>query len=97
MFSKQDIDYLAKQSADEHRSVEAAWISFRLHVLNPTLDPEAVSEFKLAFFAGATHMFSDLVQMMRATKNPPRGAAVANIQCLDRELQDYADDIDCSG
>jgi hypothetical protein len=97
MFSKEDIARLAKRSADQHRGVEAGWISFRLHVVDPTTDLETVDDMKLAFFAGATRMFDTLVQMIYDKKHRPHGDAPANLQRIQSELQDYADDIDCSG
>lgn len=62
-----DTDFLLKlqkQLADEGKLVEAGWIGFRLAVVPKDAPPIQLSEMKMAFMAGAMHVFTAMMGVL---------------------------------
>jgi hypothetical protein len=97
MLNRDDIRRLSEQAAAHNNLVEAGWISYRLHVIPPEIDPGDVELMRMAYFGGAVHLLADLVAQLRQAKYEPVGDFLGHLQRLNRELLDYIDDIDCSG
>jgi hypothetical protein len=55
---------LQKQLADEGKLAEAGWIGFRLAVVPKDAPPIQLSEMKMAFMAGAMHVFTALMGVL---------------------------------
>lgn len=64
------VDAVSKRLADEGKLVEAGWHAFRRMFMKPTAPPHRVKETRLAFLAGADHLFSSMMQIMDKQSEP---------------------------
>jgi hypothetical protein len=51
------------------------------------LDPEIIIDLRIAFYAGAQHMFSSMVRMARS-----RGEEQLSVAMIERELQTFVNE-----
>jgi hypothetical protein len=64
MADRQYLEQLTKRLADEGKLIEAGWIAMRLHVVPFDASGAQLSEMRLAFMAGAQHLFSSIMTML---------------------------------
>lgn len=48
----------------EGKLIEAGWFGFRLAAINSEAPENQVTEMRMAFFAGATHLFMAMIRVM---------------------------------
>ena len=70
MADRQFLERLSKQLADEGKLIEVGWIALRLSVI--PLDASAVqlSEMRMAYMAGAQHLFSSIMHALDPDTEP---------------------------
>src|SRR5262252_9169958 len=61
---------LTKRLTDEGKIIEAGWAAFRHLVIAKDAPDVQVSEMRLAFFAGAEHLFSSMMVFMDPGEEP---------------------------
>lgn len=61
---------LTKELTDKGRLVEAGFAAFRHYVMPNDAPPIQVSEMRLAFMAGAEHVFSSIMNIMDPGEEP---------------------------
>lgn len=82
-------DALSKKLADEGRLIEGGWKGFELLVI-PTDAPEIQRrEMRLAFFAGAQHLFSSIMSIMDSDREPTAND-MAKMSKINDELAAFA-------
>lgn len=64
------VDQVVKRLTREGRLVEGGWHSYRALVMSPLAGPTQVEECRLAFFAGAQHLFGSILGMLDAGEEP---------------------------
>ena len=61
---------LSKRLADEGKLIEAGWISYRAVVLHPQAPAVQIEECRIAFFAGAQHLFGSIMTTLEPGSEP---------------------------
>jgi hypothetical protein len=87
-----DLDQLAAALVDQGLLIEAGFVSLCLCVIPADAPGEQVRDMKLAFFAGAQHLFSSLIR----TLDPGAGVTrrdLDRVRNIEAELQRFADDL----
>jgi hypothetical protein len=64
MADRQYLEQLTKRLADDGKLIEAGWVAMRLHVVPLDASGVQLSEMRLAFMAGAQHLFSSIMTML---------------------------------
>jgi hypothetical protein len=63
-------DSLAKRLTHEGKLIEAGWIGYDKLVLSPDASQLQRDECRLAFFAGAQHLFGSIMQILEPDAEP---------------------------
>jgi hypothetical protein len=58
------LERLTKQLADDGKLIEAGWVALRLAAMPPDAPPVQLTEMRMAFMAGAQHLFSSIISML---------------------------------
>lgn len=64
------LERLSRELTDQGKLIEAGWIGLRLMAISPDAPPTQLTEMRMAFFAGAQHLFSSIVTIMEAGEEP---------------------------
>lgn len=80
---------LQKDLADAGKLVEAGWVGFRLAVVPKDAGPTQLSEMKMAFMAGAMHVFTALVGVLDEGTEETE-ADMRRMSLLHEELEKFA-------
>lgn len=87
-----DTDFLLKLQkdlADAGKLVEAGWVGFRLAVVPKDAGPTQLSEMKMAFMAGAMHMFTGLMGVLDEDQGETE-ADMRRMSLINDELEKFA-------
>lgn len=87
-----DPDVLKKisvQLTDEGKLMEAGWIGLRLATGLEEAPADQLREMRMAFFAGAQHLFSSIMTIMDEDAEPTE-ADMRRMAFIDAELQAFA-------
>lgn len=87
------IRHITERTAARGGQVEAGWCSYRLRVIPPGYDPADVDIMRIAFYAGALHLFSDLTARLADAGYRPPPALLGHIRQMSRELGNYIEDL----
>jgi hypothetical protein len=79
---------VSKRLADEGRLIEAGWAIFRGMVVHPDAPTEQLDEMKLAFMAGAEHLFDSIITVLDPG-NEPTDADLRRMELIHRELEAF--------
>jgi len=71
------------------RVVEAGWLHYRAQSVHPMASEQQVFEMRMTFFAGAQHVFSNMVDAARRREDH---SEAFKLQLMDRELRDFIAD-----
>jgi hypothetical protein len=92
MADRHFLQQLTKRLADEGRLIEAGWVGLRLHVMQTNAPPDQVSEMRLAFMAGAQHLFASIMDAL----DPDRELNdddMKRMGLIDKELRAFGDEL----
>ena len=64
------LDALVKQMADDGRLIEMGWIAMRRTVVPFDAPPVQVSEMRMAYMAGAQHVFASMMSFLDPGEEP---------------------------
>jgi len=64
MADRHFLEQLTNRLADEGKLIEAGWVSMRLHAIPLSAPASQVHEMRLAFMAGAQHLFASMIGML---------------------------------
>lgn len=92
MSKKEDLDAVAvaliQQLADECRLIEAGFDVFSHHVLAKDASDIQRQEMRLAFMAGAEHVYSSMLSMLELG-GEPTVADMRRMELIDREIDKW--------
>lgn len=80
---------LGRELADRGRLVEAGFVIFAHAVISPTAPEVQREEMRLAFMAGAEHVFSSMVNMLEGDDEMPTEADMRRMELINKELDDW--------
>lgn len=63
-------DKLTRELTDKGRIIEAGFVAMRLTAMHPDAPEDQVKEMRMAFFAGAQHLFGSLMSVMDSDREP---------------------------
>jgi hypothetical protein len=84
---------LSKQLADEGKLMEAGWVGYRLGVLPLNAPAIQLDECKMAFFAGALHLFSSIMNILDEDAEPTE-ADLDKMDKIHREMAAFTDQLE---
>ena len=82
---------VTKRLTDEGKLVEAGWVIFRKLVLPKDAPEDQIREMRIAFFAGAQHVFSSIMNVLDPGEEPTE-KDMKRMDHLHNELQRFAAD-----
>lgn len=92
MADKQFLETLSRRLADDGKLIEAGWVAMRLAVV--PLDAPAVQleTMRLAYMAGAQHLFASIVAMLEPGQTETE-ADLRRMDLISKELDAFADEL----
>ncbi len=82
------VETITKKLVDEGKLVEAGWASLRVLTLPPDTPADQLREMRMAFFAGAQHLFGSIMGMMDDGEEPT-AADMSRMDMIHKELQGF--------
>lgn len=79
---------ISVQLTDQGKLMEAGWIGLRLATGLENAPTDQLREMRMAFFAGAQHLFSSIMTIMDED-NEPTEADLRRIEFIDAELRAF--------
>lgn len=64
MADRQFLEQLTKRLADDGKLIEAGWVALRLQAIPLTASAVQLNEMRMAFMAGAQHLFASMIGML---------------------------------
>ena len=89
--TKETVDRLCKTLVDQGKLIEAGWKSYDLLVLSPNAPDVQRSETRLAFFAGAQHLFGSIMSILEPGAEPTEND-LRRMTAIDLELTQYIEE-----
>lgn len=86
------IDAVSKKLADEGKIIEAGWQGFRRMAYKPTTSAHRLSELRVAFMAGAAHLFSSMMDIMDPGREEPTDDDMRRMDQINAELKRFMDE-----
>jgi hypothetical protein len=83
-----EIDRLTRELTDRGKLIEAGWLGLRLAVISPTAPPVQLDEMRMAFFAGAQHLFSSILGILDPGSEATDGD-MARMDQIHTELREF--------
>jgi hypothetical protein len=83
---EQALNELAKHWAEQGKLIEAGWIGMQLACVPPDAPQIQLDEMRMAFFAGAQHLFGSIMNIMDP-EGEPTEADLRKMELIDRELK----------
>jgi hypothetical protein len=85
---KRVADDIAKRFADKGQLIQAGWAAYRMLVLPPMAPPMQVDECRIAFMAGAQHLFGSIMGIMDPGTEPTE-ADLRKMDLIEKELRAF--------
>lgn len=79
--------------ADEGKIIEAGWLALRLKAMAPDAPPLQVQEMRMAFFAGAQHLFASIMDILDPGSEPT-DRDLRRMDLIDKELRAFIADFE---
>jgi hypothetical protein len=61
---------LERELVDQGKLIEAGWVLLRRAAIHPDAPAEQLTEMRMAFFAGAQHLFAALMDILEPGEEP---------------------------
>lgn len=93
MADRQHLERLSRDLVDQGKLIEAGWVGLRLAAI--PLDAPAVqlNEMRMAFFAGAQHLFSSIMTILEPGEEPTDND-MSRLDQIDAELKRFIADFE---
>lgn len=82
------LERLSRDLTDKGLLIEAGWVGYRLAVMSPDAPAIQLEECKLAFFAGALHLFQSIMTIMDPGEEPT-AADLMKMSLIHEELEKF--------
>jgi hypothetical protein len=92
MADRQFLEQLTKRLADDGKLIEAGWVALRLQAIPLTAPAVQLNEMRMAFMAGAQHLFASMIGML----DPEPGETpddMRRMELIHKELEVFAEEL----
>lgn len=86
------LERLTKELANKGKLIEAGWVSLRLNCIHPNAPPEQLQEMRMAFMAGAQHLFSSMMGMLDPEPGETPGD-MKRMELIHKELEAFGEEL----
>ena len=80
---------ITKEFVEQGKLVEAGWAALRLQAMSPEASPQQVEQMRLAYFAGAQHLYASIMTMLDAGEEPTSDD-LRRMQLIETELDGFS-------
>lgn len=88
MDTNEAIKELIKKLSDEGKLIESGWMAMRLAAIEPNAPEIQVREMRMAFMAGAQHLFTSIMGILEPGAEPTE-ADLRRLDLIDKELRAF--------
>lgn len=88
MADRAHLERLSRELADQGKLIEAGWIGLRIAAIAPDAPPIQLEEMRMAFFAGAQHLFSSIMTILEPGMEPA-DKDIDRVDLIDKELRHF--------
>lgn len=93
MADREFLQHLTRKLIDDGKLVEAGWLALRLHVISLDASPTQLSDMRLAFMAGAQHVFASMIDMLDPASGEPSDSDMRRLTLIDQELSAIGEEL----
>jgi len=93
MADRHFLQQLTKRLADEGKLIEAGWVALRLEVIADNAPPMQLTEMRLAYMAGAQHLFSSIMNVLDSGTEWT-DADLTRMNSIEKELEVFRAELD---
>lgn len=68
--AKIDLERLSRELTDAGKLIEAGWVGLRIAAIDPAAPDDQLREMRMAFFAGAQHLFHSIMTILEPGEEP---------------------------
>lgn len=79
---------LGRRLTDEGKLVKAGWVLFEAYTMPPTAGADQRNDMRIAFFAGAEHVFHTILSIMEEGEEPTE-ADLSRMDKINDELMHF--------
>lgn len=83
---------LTKELTDQGRLIEAGFVGLRAMAISPTASAAQVADMRMAFMAGAAHLFASIVSVLEPGEEPTE-ADMARMDKIHDELERFNEEL----
>jgi hypothetical protein len=87
------LERLSRELTDQGKLIEAGWVAMRLGFVPLDAPADQLHEMRLAFFAGAQHLFSSIMTILEPDAEPT-DKDLARMDLIDKELRAFIKDFE---
>lgn len=92
MADRQFLEQLSRRLADEGKLIEAGWIGLRMTMPREFLTPTHLDAMRVAFMAGAQHLFASIMVVMEPGTEPTE-ADTRRLELINTELEAFRQEL----
>ncbi len=85
------LERLSRDLVDRGMLIEAGWVGLRLTAMHPDAPADQLREMRMAFFAGAQHLFGSIMGILEPGAEPT-DKDCARLDLIDAELKTFIAD-----
>jgi hypothetical protein len=83
-----DLEKLSRELIEKGLLIEAGFVSLRMAAMDPAAPPIQVNEMRMAFFAGAQHLFASIMCVLDPSDEPTL-KDLARMDAIHKELDRF--------
>jgi hypothetical protein len=87
------LEALSKRFADEGKLIEAGWIGLQLAAVPPDAPQLQINEMRMAFMAGAQHLFASILTILDPGAEPS-DADMRRMDLISKELEAFRNELE---
>ena len=91
MGDRRHLERLSQELTDNGKLIEAGWVGMRLACDLVDAPPSQLREMRMAFFAGAQHLFGSIMTILEPGDDPT-DADLRRMNLIHKELKAFIDD-----
>ncbi len=81
-------DALVKQLAAEGKLLEIGFVAMRFAIIPPTASEEQIEDMRIAYMAGAQHLFASMMSFMDPGEEPT-ASDMNRMMLINREIEEF--------